>query len=139
MLKRIKICKVYARSFPGAKLQCMSNYKKPLIRDEPVLVGTNDINSEVLSKSIADSIVDLAVSLKAEWNDVSVSFKPTSDVFERSLRGEKSVSDTQHKEAVVQRCSVKQVFLEISQNSQENTCTRVSVLITLQALGLQLY
>ena len=66
MLKRIKICKVYARSFPGAKLQCMSNYKKPLIRDEPVLVGTNDINSEVLSKSIADSIVDLAVSLKAE-------------------------------------------------------------------------
>ena len=29
-------------------------------------------------------------------------------------------------EAVVQRCSVKKVFLEISQNSQENTCARVS-------------
>ena len=29
-------------------------------------------------------------------------------------------------EAVVQRCSVKKVFLEISQNSHENTCTRVS-------------
>ena len=28
-------------------------------------------------------------------------------------------------EAVVQRCSVKKVFLEISQNSQENTCARV--------------
>ena len=26
--------------------------------------------------------------------------------------------------AVVQRCSVKKVFLEISQNLQENTCTR---------------
>ena len=25
-----------------------------------------------------------------------------------------------------QRCSVKKVFLEISQNSQENTCDRVS-------------
>ena len=25
-------------------------------------------------------------------------------------------------EAVVQRCSVKNTFLEISQNSQENTC-----------------
>ena len=25
-----------------------------------------------------------------------------------------------------QRCSVKKVFLEISQNSQENTCIRVS-------------
>ena len=28
-------------------------------------------------------------------------------------------------EAVVRRCSVKKVFLEISQNSQENTCGRV--------------
>ena len=27
-------------------------------------------------------------------------------------------------EAVVQRCSVKKVFLEVSQNSQENTCAR---------------
>ena len=32
-------------------------------------------------------------------------------------------------EAVVQRCSVKKVLLEISQNSQENTCARVSFLI----------
>ena len=39
-------------------------------------------------------------------------------------------------EAVVQRCSVKKVFLEISQNSQENTCVRVSFLIKLKALGL---
>ena len=38
-------------------------------------------------------------------------------------------------EAVVQRCSVKKVFLEISQNSQENTCARVSFLIKLQASG----
>ena len=29
-------------------------------------------------------------------------------------------------EAVVQWCSAKKVFLEISQNSQENTCARVS-------------
>ena len=32
-------------------------------------------------------------------------------------------------EAVAQRCSVKKVFLEISQNSQENTSARVSFLI----------
>ena len=31
-----------------------------------------------------------------------------------------------------QRCSMKKVFLEISQNSQENTCARVSFLIKLQ-------
>ena len=36
-------------------------------------------------------------------------------------------------EAVVLRCSVKKVFLEISQTSQENTCARVSFLIKLQA------
>ena len=34
---------------------------------------------------------------------------------------------------------VKKVFLEISQNSQENTCDRVSFLIRLQASGVQLY
>ena len=38
-------------------------------------------------------------------------------------------------EAVVQRCSVKKMFLEISQNSQENLCSRVSFLIKLQASG----
>ena len=31
-------------------------------------------------------------------------------------------------EVVVRRCSVKKVFLEISLNSQENTCARVSFL-----------
>ena len=30
------------------------------------------------------------------------------------------------KEAVLQKCSVKKVFLEISEHSQENTCARVS-------------
>ena len=40
-------------------------------------------------------------------------------------------------EAVAKKCSVKKLFLEISQNSQNNTCARVSFLIKLQ--GLQLY
>ena len=35
--------------------------------------------------------------------------------------------------AIVQRCSVKKVFLRNSQNSQENTCARLSLLIKLQA------
>ena len=42
-------------------------------------------------------------------------------------------------EAVVQMCFLKKVFLEISQNSQENPCVRASFLIKLKALGLQLY
>ena len=36
-------------------------------------------------------------------------------------------------EVVARRCSVRKVFLEISQNSQENTCARDSFLIKLQA------
>ena len=36
-----------------------------------------------------------------------------------------------------QRCSVKKVFLEILQNSQENTCARDSFWIKLQAWGLK--
>ena len=34
--------------------------------------------------------------------------------------------------AVVQKCSVKKLFLEILQNSQENTCARASFLIKLK-------
>ena len=43
-----------------------------------------------------------------------------------------TVSCCLHKEAVTQRCSLKTVFLKISQNSQENTCARVSILIKLR-------
>ena len=42
-------------------------------------------------------------------------------------------------EAVAQKCSLKKVFLKISQNSQENTCVRASFLIKLHAWGLQPY
>ena len=41
-------------------------------------------------------------------------------------------------EAVVQRCSVKKLFLEILQNSQENTCARASFLIRLQVASATL-
>ena len=75
--KRKKNCKVYEWSFPGAKVQCMDDYKKLSIRDEPdhfiVHVGTNNLNSEVSSKSIAESIVYLTMTLKTESNNVSVS------------------------------------------------------------------
>ena len=41
-------------------------------------------------------------------------------------------------EAVIWKCSIEKAFLEISQNSQENTCARVSFLIKLQASWLLL-
>ena len=42
-------------------------------------------------------------------------------------------------EAVVYNCSVKKVFLEVLQNSQEKTCARISFLIKLKPWGLQIY
>ena len=39
------------------------------------------------------------------------------------------------KKAVARRCSVKKLFIEISQNSQESTCARASFSIKSQALG----
>ena len=42
-------------------------------------------------------------------------------------------------EAVIQRCSINKVFLDISQNSQENAFARVSFLIKLQPSDLRIY
>ena len=46
---------------------------------------------------------------------------PSSLQIEATTRGALS----KKREAVVRKCSVKKVFLEISQNSQETTCARV--------------
>ena len=50
-----------------------------------------------------------------------------------------NVTDTiiRSSEAVIQSCSVKKVFLEISQNSQENTCARVSFFNKVAGLRLK--
>ena len=59
------------------------------------------------------------------------------DVANSSVRGE--IRAQSKAEPVAQMCSVKKVFLEILQNSQENTYARVSLLIKLQASDRQLY
>ena len=41
-------------------------------------------------------------------------------------------------ESVVQRCKFKKLFLKIPQNSQENTCARVSFIVKLQTPFLQI-
>ena len=70
-------CKVYVKSFPGAKTSCMKDYVKPPLRSTPnhfiLLFGTNDLNSNQTSEVIAKEIVDLATSLKNNQHDVSVS------------------------------------------------------------------
>ena len=57
-----------------------------------------------------------------------------SDITERHQAGEGLLnsSNAWHAEAVAQRCSIKEEFLNISQSWLENTCARVSFLIKLQ-------
>ena len=57
-----------------------------------------------------------------------------SDITEKHQAGEGILnsSNAWHPEAVAQRCSIKEVFLKVSQNSLENTCARVSFLLKLQ-------
>ena len=54
---------------------------------------------------------------------------PTFSKSKNILTEKEHFTHTTNAEAVVRRCSVEKVFLEISQNSQENTCARVSFLI----------
>ena len=68
------------------------------------------------------------------WNN----YERAAEIVKRSTLYTFSVS-FHATEAVVQRCSVKKVFLEISQNWQENTCAWVSFLIKLQGSGLFLW
>ena len=70
-------CKVYVKHFSGAKTKCMKDYIKPLLRensDHYILhVGTNDLCLDRSPELIAKSIIDLALTLKSESHDVSVS------------------------------------------------------------------
>ena len=54
-----------------------------------------------------------------------INFTPylSADPFRVPFKQQQSFK--QYPQAVVLRCSVKKLFLEISENSQENTCARV--------------
>ena len=70
-------CKVFVKTFSGAKTTCMNDYVKPSVRsstDHFILhVGTNDQSSEKSEEEIARSITDLATLIKNEEHDVSIS------------------------------------------------------------------
>ena len=59
-------------------------------------------------------------------------FNPFFAFYNKTLPAGNSYVMSNNLKSNHQRCSVKKLFLEISQNSQENTCTRVSFLIKLQ-------
>ena len=77
MSKKLKNCKVYVKSFSGSKVRCMKDHMKPPMREKPdytiLHVGTNDLTSDGPSNLIAKSIVDLAITLKRNSQNVSIS------------------------------------------------------------------
>ena len=77
MSKKLKNCKVYVKSFSGFKVRCMKDHMKPSMRENPdhtiLHVGTNDLNSDRPSNLIAKSIVDLAITMKNNLQNVSIS------------------------------------------------------------------
>ena len=70
-------CKVFGKTFWGAKIRCINDYIKQPVRnssDHFILhVGTNDMSSDKSPEEIARSIIDLATSTKNENHDVSIS------------------------------------------------------------------
>ena len=70
-------CKVFVKTFSGAKTTCMNDYVKPSVRSSPdrfiLHVGTNDLSSDKSSEEIARSTIDLATSIKNEKHGVSIS------------------------------------------------------------------
>ena len=70
-------CKVYVIHYSGAKTKYVKDYSKPSQRensDHYILhVGTNDLCLDRSPELIAKSIIDLALTLKNESHDVSVS------------------------------------------------------------------
>ena len=75
--KKLPNCKVYAKSFSGAKVRCMKDYLKPSLRQNPdhvvLHVGTNDLDSDKDPELIAKSIVDLARTVKKDTCEVTIS------------------------------------------------------------------
>ena len=62
-------CKVYVKSFSGAKVMCMEDYVKPTLREMSthiiLYVGTNDVPIKRAPEQIAENIVNLAIKLKS--------------------------------------------------------------------------
>ena len=73
--KKLDNCKVYVKSFSGAKIKCMEDYAQPTIRTNPdhivIHVSTDDLSSKKESAEISSAIVDLAFKLKSGTCQVS--------------------------------------------------------------------
>ena len=69
--------RVYIKSFPGAKIECMTDYVKPSMKYNPDVLllhcGTNDLRSSKDAMDVANDIIALANNLKKDDNEVIIS------------------------------------------------------------------
>ena len=75
--KKLENCRVLIRSFPGSKVWYMKDHMEPSVREKPghiiLLIGTNDLNIDRAPDLIAKSIIGLAISMKSNSQNVSIS------------------------------------------------------------------
>ena len=89
-LRNLKKRKLYVKIFSGSKVRCMKDHVKPSMREKPdhtiLHVGPNDLNSDRPSHLIAKSIVDLAITLKKNSQNVSISnIMMQNDIFNEKV------------------------------------------------------
>ena len=69
--------KLYVKSFPGATTSDMVDYCKPTLRRSPNITmlhaETNNLNIEGDPNTIANDIINLALDMKADVNEVNIS------------------------------------------------------------------
>ena len=94
--RQIENCRVYVKDFPGAKTEFMKDYAQPTTIENPdhilIHVGTNDLPSRRQPDVIAEDIIQLALELKANSCDVSV-----SNIVARNDQYRKKASAVNHK------------------------------------------
>ena len=76
MSKKLENCKVLVKSFSGSKFRSMKDHMKQSVIEKVdhtiLLVGANDSNNDRPPNLIAESTVNLAITLKKNSKNVSV-------------------------------------------------------------------
>ena len=88
-----------------------------------VIKETTDFSDKILRRNVAVNILAIKLLTIIKHENQRIHVKHEGKKFLN-----KSVTDR----SSLRRCSVKKVFLKILQNSQENNCARVSLLIKLK-------
>ena len=77
MRKALPKERIFIKSFPGSTIECMHDYIKPSLKYDPeqiiIHIETNDLRREKEPNEIAEEILQLALNIETDENDVSIS------------------------------------------------------------------